>query len=82
MMVVASVTASGRIVWVARWGGAAGDTTAGGRDKSRRCAPAFGRVFSGTYGAFARGAPDRRGLRICHFSKDFRELARCAGPGT
>lgn len=80
MIVVVSVVACGWIVGIAGWGEAAGDTTEGGRDKSRRCAPGFGRVFSGAYGAFARGAPDRRSLRICHFSKDFRGLARCAGP--
>lgn len=82
MIVVVSVVASDWIVGIAGLGGAAGDTTEGGRDKSRRCVPSFGRVFSGTYGAFARGAPGRRSLRIRHFSKDFRELARCAGPGT
>lgn len=80
MIVVVSVAASGWIVGIAGWGGAAGDTTEGGRDKSRRCVPAFGRVFSGTYGAFARGAPDRRSLSICPFCKYFRGLARCAGP--
>ncbi|MHC1547917.1 hypothetical protein [Phyllobacterium sp. K27] len=51
-----------------------------GRDKSARCAAWCGRVFSGAYGASARGAPDRRSLRIRHFAKDFRAIARCAGP--
>lgn len=80
MIVVVSVVAWGWIVGFAWWRGAAGDTTEGRRDKSRRCAPVFGRVFSGTYGAFARGAPDRRSLPICHFCKDFLSFARCAGP--
>lgn len=80
MIVVVSVVGSGWIVGIAGLGGAAGDTTEGGRDKSRRCAPSFGRVFSGTYGAFARGAPDRRSLRNGYFSKDFTGFARCAGP--
>lgn len=80
MIVVVSVSGS---CWVVRIAGlmvAAGDTTEGRRDKSRRCAPVFGRVFSGTYGAFTRCAPDRRGLRICHFAKVFRAIARCAEP--
>jgi hypothetical protein len=80
MIVVVSVAASGWIVRIARWGGAAGETTEGRRDKSRRCAPSFGRVFSDTYGASARCAPDRRSLRICHFYKDFLSFERCAGP--
>lgn len=80
MIVVVSVAASGWIVGIAEWEGASGDTTEGRRDKSRRCVPAFGRVFSGAYGAFARGTPDRRSLRIRHFCKDFLSFERCAGP--
>lgn len=54
----------------------------GGLDKSWRGAPLFGRVFSGAYDAFARGAPDRRSLRVRHYLNDFRGSARCAGPYT
>lgn len=54
----------------------------GGLDKSTRCAPLFGRVFSWAYDAFARGAPDRRSLRVRHYLNDFRGSARCAGPQT
>jgi hypothetical protein len=79
MMIVVSVAASVWIVALAGWRGVPGDTTEGRRDKSRRCAPWFGRVFSGAYRAIARGAPDRSSLRTCQFSKDLRGLARCVG---
>src|SRR3546814_6614336 len=52
-------------------GGEGGNTTARWRDKSARCAAWCGRVFSVAYGALARGAPDRRGLRVRDFCKDF-----------
>lgn len=71
---------SGSGVELASEAGRAGSTTERWRDKSRRCAAWCGRVFSEAYGALARGAPDRRSLRIRHFAKDYRAIARCAGP--
>lgn len=79
MIAVVSVSGSCWVVRIAWLMGAAGEATKGGRDKSGRCALSFGRVFSGTYGASARGAPDRRSLRFRDFRKDFLSFARCAG---
>lgn len=60
--------------------GGAGTTTARWQDKGPRCAAFCGRGFSRGYGAFARGAPDRRSLRAPRFPNDFTGIARCAGP--
>lgn len=68
------------IVAMAKSGGKARKATGLWRDKSGRGAAWCGRVFSGAYGASARGAPDRRSLRYRDFYKDFRVLARCGGP--